>query len=374
MSLIRSSIAWRRRPICSLKPPLTAPKFLGSGIAFRHVTPSGAMSSGASSEPGPRPLVAADPTAAYRPSRRATATGEFRENARDRKPRRFLSVSAARKPRRRRADADPEPPRAAERAQYRAHRGVARGGRACRGGFRVPGAFSSPAPAEGFCAGADLTDRALGPGAARPDLGQALENGLNPLVRALRGLPKPVVCAVNGPAAGAGANLALACDIVLAAKSAQFLQAFARIGLIPDAGGTFTLPRLVGEARARALMMLAEPIGAEQAEAWGMIYRAVEDEDLMGEARTHRRTPRGRTDAHVRPHQARAHRLANASLDAQLDLERDLQREAGRTGRICRRRAGVSGEAASQFRRRPDTQITARLTHRAAGHSASERL
>ncbi|MGC2783286.1 MAG: enoyl-CoA hydratase-related protein, partial [Roseiarcus sp.] len=134
----------------------------------------------------------------------------------------------------------------------------------------------------GFCAGADLANRAFAPGRARPDLGEALEKGLSPIIRGIRNLPKPIVCAVNGPAAGAGANIALACDIVLAAKSAQFLQAFARIGLIPDAGGTFVLPRLVGDARARALMMLAEPIGAEQAEAAGMIYRAVDDEDLMG--------------------------------------------------------------------------------------------
>ena len=155
----------------------------------------------------------------------------------------------------------------------------------------------------GFCAGADLANRAFAPGEARPDLGQALEKGINPLIRAIRNLPKPIVCAVNGPAAGAGANIALACDIVLAAKSAQFLQAFARIGLIPDAGGTWILPRLVGEARARALMMLAEPIGAEDAAAWGMIYRAVDDEDLMGEARTTRRAARGRPDAGARPHQ-----------------------------------------------------------------------
>ena len=181
----------------------------------------------------------------------------------------------------------------------------------------------------GFCAGADLADRALGPGSARPDLGQALDKGLNPLVRALRSLPKPIVCAVNGPAAGAGANLALACDIVLAAKSAQFLQAFARIGLIPDAGGTFILPRLVGEARACALMMLADPIGAEQAAAWGMIYRAVDDEDLMGEARTiAERLAAGPTHTYGLIKRALA-ASAGASLDAQLDLERDFQREAG---------------------------------------------
>ena len=181
----------------------------------------------------------------------------------------------------------------------------------------------------GFCAGADLANRAFAPGAARPDLGEALEKGLNPIIRAIRNLPKPVVCAVNGPAAGAGANIALACDIVLAAKSAQFLQAFARIGLIPDAGGTFVLPRLVGDARARALMMLAEPIAAEQAQAIGMIYRAVDDEDLMGEAHTvAERLAAGPTHALGLMKRALA-ASPNNNLDAQLDLERDLQREAG---------------------------------------------
>jgi 2-(1,2-epoxy-1,2-dihydrophenyl)acetyl-CoA isomerase len=181
----------------------------------------------------------------------------------------------------------------------------------------------------GFCAGADLANRAFAPGDARPDLGAALENGLNPIIRGIRNLPKPVVCAVNGPAAGAGANIALACDIVLAAKSAQFLQAFARIGLIPDAGGTFVLPRLIGDARARALMMLAEPIGAERAEAIGMIYRAVEDQDLMGEAHiVAERLAGGSTHALGLMKRALAASPTNA-LDAQLDLERDLQREAG---------------------------------------------
>jgi len=181
----------------------------------------------------------------------------------------------------------------------------------------------------GFCAGADLANRAFAPGDARPDLGAALENGLNPIIRGIRNLPKPVVCAVNGPAAGAGANIALACDIVLAAKSAQFLQAFARIGLIPDAGGTFVLPRLIGDARARALMMLAEPIAAERAEAIGMIYRAVDDKDLMGEARTvAERLAGGPTHALGLMKRALAASPTNG-LDAQLDLERDLQREAG---------------------------------------------
>jgi 2-(1,2-epoxy-1,2-dihydrophenyl)acetyl-CoA isomerase len=183
----------------------------------------------------------------------------------------------------------------------------------------------------GFCAGADLANRAFAPGETRPDLGEALEKGLNPIIRGIRNLPKPVVCAVNGPAAGAGANIALSCDIVLAAKSAQFLQAFARIGLIPDAGGTFVLPRLVGEARARALMMLAEPIGAERAEAIGMIYRAFDDQDLMGEAHTiAERLAAGPTHALGLMKRALAASPTN-SLDAQLDLERDLQREAGRS-------------------------------------------
>ncbi len=182
---------------------------------------------------------------------------------------------------------------------------------------------------KGFCAGQDLSDRAVAPGAGRPDLGESIDKRYNPLIRSLRKLPKPIVCAVNGAAAGAGANVALACDIVLAAKSAKFLQAFARLGLVPDSGGTWFLPRLVGEARARALMMLAEPIGAEQAEAWGMIWRAVDDAELMGEARAlAERLAAGPTHAYGLMKRAFAASSAN-SLDAQLDCERDLQREAG---------------------------------------------
>ncbi len=181
----------------------------------------------------------------------------------------------------------------------------------------------------GFCAGHDLGDSAES--AAPPDLGAALDTLYNPLVRRIRALRKPVVCAVNGVAAGAGANVALACDIVLAARSAKFIKAFAKIGLVPDAGGTFFLPRLIGEARARALMLLAEPVSAEQAAAWGMIWKAVDDATLLDEARA--------LTAHLatQPTQGLAMTKAalNASsgnaLDAQLDLERDLQREAGYT-------------------------------------------
>jgi 2-(1,2-epoxy-1,2-dihydrophenyl)acetyl-CoA isomerase len=183
---------------------------------------------------------------------------------------------------------------------------------------------------KGFCSGQDLADRAVAPGGERPDLGASIEARYNPLIRALRALPKPVVCAVNGAAAGAGANVALACDIVVAAKSAKFLQAFARIGLVPDSGGTWVLPRLVGEARARALMMLADPIGAEEAEAWGMIYRAVDDDQLMGVAREiAMRLAAGPTHAYGLMKRAFLAASSN-SLDAQLDLERDLQREAGK--------------------------------------------
>src|SRR6516225_11253405 len=129
----------------------------------------------------------------------------------------------------------------------------------------------------GFCAGQDLGDRAVAPGGAPVDLGESIEKNYGPLVRTLRALPFPVVCAVNGVAAGAGANLALACDIVIAARSASFIQAFARIGLVPDCGGTWFLPRLVGAARARALTLLAEPLPAEKAEAWGLIWKVVDD-------------------------------------------------------------------------------------------------
>ena len=181
-----------------------------------------------------------------------------------------------------------------------------------------------------FCAGQDLQDRAAGDHPP-PDLGQTIERYYNPLVRRLRGLPKPIVCAVNGVAAGAGANIALACDIVLAARSAKFIQAFAKIGLVPDSGGTFFLPRLVGEARARALAMTAEALPAETAAAWGLIWKVVDDDALAREAEaltSHLATQPTQGLALIK--QALAASAGN-TLDAQLDLERDLQRQAGRT-------------------------------------------
>jgi 2-(1,2-epoxy-1,2-dihydrophenyl)acetyl-CoA isomerase len=185
----------------------------------------------------------------------------------------------------------------------------------------------------GFCAGQDLSDRVMNADAsgAAPDLGESLESRYNPLVRAIRALEMPVLCAVNGVAAGAGANLALACDIVLVARSASFIQAFCKIGLIPDSGGTWTLPRLVGQARATALAMLGDKVSAEQAAAWGMIWRVVDDDKLMAEAQgLAQQLAAGPTRGLALIKQAFNATWAN-SLDAQLDLERDLQSAAGRT-------------------------------------------
>ena len=178
-----------------------------------------------------------------------------------------------------------------------------------------------------FCAGQDLTAIV---GMASAEIGHLLDH-YNPLIAKLRALPMPVVCAVNGVAAGAGANLALACDIVLAGEGASFVQAFARIGLIPDCGGTWFLPRLVGTARARALAMLAEPLPAATAAEWGMIWRAVPDEGLMAEAHAlAARLASGPTAALALAKQALEESAVN-DLDSQLDLERELQEEASAT-------------------------------------------
>ena len=183
----------------------------------------------------------------------------------------------------------------------------------------------------GFCAGQDLGDRDPRKGGPAPDLGATLDAYYNPTLRLIRAIEKPVLCAVNGVAAGAGANVALACDIVLAARSAKFIQAFAKIGLVPDAGGSWSLARILGEPRAKALALLAEPVTAEQAEAWGMIWRAVDDAALLDEARAlAARLAAGPTRGLGLTKRA-IQAAAGNSLDAQLDLERDLQREAGRT-------------------------------------------
>jgi 2-(1,2-epoxy-1,2-dihydrophenyl)acetyl-CoA isomerase len=179
----------------------------------------------------------------------------------------------------------------------------------------------------GFCSGADLTQR-LEPGRGA---GDALDLHYHPRLRRLRALAKPVIAAVNGPAAGAGMSLALACDIVVAAESAVFIQAFTRIGLVPDAGSTYFLPRLIGTARAKALALLAEPLSAKDAAAWGLILKAVPDAALMDEAMAMaRKLAAGPTFALGLTKQAIDQSLGN-DLDAQLVLERDYQKAASRS-------------------------------------------
>ncbi len=181
----------------------------------------------------------------------------------------------------------------------------------------------------GFCAGQDLGDRAVAPGGTPVDLGESIENNYRPLVLALRSLPLPVVCAVNGVAAGAGANIALACDLVIAAESASFIQAFCRIGLIPDSGGTYFLPRLVGGARAMGLALLGDKLPARQAEAWGLIWKCVPDAELASTVDVLlRQLALGPTRGLAATKRA-LYASAESTLAGQLDLERDLQRELG---------------------------------------------
>lgn len=181
----------------------------------------------------------------------------------------------------------------------------------------------------GFCAGQDLNDRAVEPGAEPVDLGDSVEQNYNPLIRAITTLEKPVVCAVNGVAAGAGASVALACDIVLAARSASFVQAFAKIGVIPDSGGTWQLPRALGLPRAKALAMLGEKLPAEKAEDWGLIWRCVDDAQLMEEATALARHLASQpTRALARIKQA-MHAAFSNTLHEQLELEKGFMRELG---------------------------------------------
>jgi len=181
----------------------------------------------------------------------------------------------------------------------------------------------------GFCAGQDLSDRAVKPGDSAVDLGESIEQYYGPLVKTLRALPIPVICAVNGVAAGAGANIPLACDIVLAARSASFVEVFCKLGLLPDTGGTYFLPRLLGTARAMGMALLGDKISAEQAEQWGLIWKCIDDDQLQPQARAmaqHFARAPTKGLAHTK---AALYQSPANTLEQQLDLERDSMRALG---------------------------------------------
>lgn len=202
----------------------------------------------------------------------------------------------------------------------------------------------------GFCAGQDLSDRAVAAADEAPDLGASIERNYKPLVTTLRALELPVICAVNGVAAGAGANLALACDLVFAARSASFIQSFAKLGLIPDTGGTWILPRLVGPARALGLALLGDKLAAEQAEAWGLIWKCVDDEALLPTVRElAARLASGPTFGFARTKEA-IWSSSTRGFDAQLDLERDLMRACGRSADYREGVAAFMEKRAPQFK------------------------
>jgi 2-(1,2-epoxy-1,2-dihydrophenyl)acetyl-CoA isomerase len=183
----------------------------------------------------------------------------------------------------------------------------------------------------GFCAGQDLGDRAVAPGGQGVDLGESIEKYYKPLVLALRTLPMPVIAAVNGVAAGAGANIALSCDLVIATRSASFIQSFSKLGLVPDSGGTWLLPRLLGNARAMGLALLADKLSAEQAAQWGLIWRCVEDAEFKTTVDAlAQQLALAPTRGLARTKQA-IYESWGRSFEQQLDQERDFQRELGRS-------------------------------------------
>jgi 2-(1,2-epoxy-1,2-dihydrophenyl)acetyl-CoA isomerase len=203
----------------------------------------------------------------------------------------------------------------------------------------------------GFCPGQDLNDRVMGDNdAPPPDLGHTIETLYNPLVRRIRSLELPVICAVNGVAAGAGANIALGCDLVMAARSAKFIQAFCRIGLVPDGGGTWLLPHLAGRAKAMAMALLGEAVEAEEAERIGLIWKVVEDEVLMDEARKLAAHLATQPTAGLAAIKQLITAASSNSLDEQLDLERDTQRKLGHTHDYREGVRAFLGKRKPQFR------------------------
>jgi 2-(1,2-epoxy-1,2-dihydrophenyl)acetyl-CoA isomerase len=182
----------------------------------------------------------------------------------------------------------------------------------------------------GFCAGQDLNDRAVAPGES-VDLGETVEESWNPLIRTLASLPQPVIASVNGVAAGAGANIALACDLVIAAKSAKFIQSFSALGLIPDSGGSWHLPRLVGQARALGLALIGEPLPAGTAAEWGLIWKAVEDDQLNAEVDSVATRLASLPPLGLAAIKQIVRTSWSRSLDQELDLQRDEMRRLGFT-------------------------------------------
>ncbi|ENU42254.1 2-(1,2-epoxy-1,2-dihydrophenyl)acetyl-CoA isomerase PaaG [Acinetobacter seifertii] len=183
----------------------------------------------------------------------------------------------------------------------------------------------------GFCAGQDLGDRVVDPNAEAPDLGYSIETYYNPLIKTIVNMPKPVICAVNGVAAGAGANIALACDLVIAAKSANFVQAFCRLGLVPDSAGTWFLLRAVGHARAMGLTLLGDKLPAETAKEWGMIWDVVEDAELKTKVTELAERLAKQPTFGLSLIKKAIHQSSNNTFEEQMLLERDLQRIAGRS-------------------------------------------
>jgi len=201
----------------------------------------------------------------------------------------------------------------------------------------------------GFCAGQDLSDSSVAPGNDGVDLGVTIEKNYAPLVRALRRLPLPVIAAVNGVAAGAGANVALACDIVIAARSANFVQPFCKLGLVPDSGGTWLLPRLLGTSRAMGLSLLGDKLTAEQAAAWGLIWRCVEDAELTPTVdKLAAQLAEAPTKGLARTKEA-IYGAWTRDFDAQLDVERDFQRELGRSKDYAEGVAAFAEKRAPRF-------------------------
>ena len=182
----------------------------------------------------------------------------------------------------------------------------------------------------GFCAGQDLNDRAVAPGEA-VDLGDTVEASWNPLIRRLATMPQPVIARVQGVAAGAGANIALACDLVVAARSAKFIQSFSALGLIPDSGGSWHLRRLVGQARALGLALTGEPLPAQQAAEWGLIWKAVDDDALDSEVEAIGTKLAGLPPLGLAAIKALIRTTGSRTLDQELDLQRDEMRRLGFT-------------------------------------------